>query len=138
MLTTVLKDYSSVLVGLSHALMFFSSYSSSLPFAHLCISSCFLSLMPNLFKPFSFSQADVPVVQGRSEADREEPPDQQQGEDARLQECQSGRQRPVLLLCQECSRTRLQQQQLHSQHYWCVCGIAKANVELALALLVEL
>lgn len=62
----------------------------------------------------------MPVVQGRGEADREEPSDQQQGEDAHLQECQSGRQRPVLLLRQECSRACLQQQQFHTQHYRCV------------------
>lgn len=62
----------------------------------------------------SLVQADVSVVQGWGEANREEPPDQQQGEDTHPQECQSGRQWPVLLLRQERSRTRLQQQQFHS------------------------
>lgn len=65
------------------------------------------------------------VVQGRREAEREEPSDQQQGEDTHHQERQSRRQWPVLLLRQERSWTCVQQQQLHTQNYRCVfCDIA--------------
>lgn len=62
----------------------------------------------------------MPVVQRWGQADREEPPDQQQGEDANPEERQSRGQRPVLLLRQERGRSRLQQQQLHRQHHRCV------------------
>lgn len=77
------------------------------------------------------------VVQGRAETDREEPPDQQQGEDANHQGRQSGGQRPVLLLRQERSRSRLQQQQLHPQHHrWVFLMLGAATVLSNIALVI--